>query len=411
MDKTKPNVDVPPPIVIQAPDQHPQAEISPTDITQPEVKTHEPETITSAASADKEAHTKGFFDSFKNNNEGVAGGGGSLFDKINLFGKSEDHSKESSSGEDNSSSSSLKKHSNLLFYVIVISAAIIFVSIFIMTQQERKKKKPQTISSERDNKSSFLMVYNKEIYSPSNIFYFSMRIENGSAYFSVDDLKSEIHFSKPIAEIPPAELQQLEDQVKKTSFMALDQNSVDNANEGSSSVRTLIVGYGKELNQITVKGSYAPTSFEEVEEAIDEFSEFCGLKTISLTPEEKRAEGLKAFRKAEDLLANYEARNENLHEAISRYQIALDLLKLFSPKPKEWDIARKQQQKAKELKKEKLDKIKYNIMRLKELGKYQEARDECANGMETATPGSKLYGQLRDWKIKFDRVIRKNKKK
>ena len=54
-----------------------------------------------------------------------------------------------------------------------------------------------------------------------------------------------------------------------------------------------------------------------------------------------RAEAEKAFLKAEDLFANYQARPENLRNAILRYQIAVEFYEQFDPPPKELNIASK----------------------------------------------------------------------
>ena len=47
------------------------------------------------------------------------------------------------------------------------------------------------------------------------------------------------------------------------------------------------------------------------------------------------------FRKAEDLYKSYQGKPENLRQAISRYKLSMEYFEQFSPKPPEWDEARK----------------------------------------------------------------------
>jgi hypothetical protein len=78
-----------------------------------------------------------------------------------------------------------------------------------------------------------------------------------------------------------------------------------------------------------------------VESAIDQFAKSYDLQTVSIPAEDMRAEAEKAYQKAEDLFTNYQARPENLRNAVIRYQLAIEFYEQFDPPPKELAVAKR----------------------------------------------------------------------
>ena len=123
--------------------------------------------------------------------------------------------------------------------------------------------------------------------------------------------------------------------------------------------------------------------------------------------EEMKEYAIQTFRKAEDLYRSYQAKPENLREAITRYKLAMEYLEQFSPKPAEWDLARKHLADA-ELRFEKLRKdLDFNIQQYYRLKDYARASAECQKAMDLLGPDSKAYIKLKSIKLEMDKQLRR----
>lgn len=390
----------PPPQFIFNPSPPAQTQPQPPPSPQPPPAPAAPQT----AQADKDSHVKGFFDSFKN--FGTAGGAkieGDIFSK----------SKEQQPQQGQSQRKGLfgGRMGNLVFYVAVVGAAIIFVSIFIMMQQEPKKGASIQQPSRSESSQPFLLIYEKQRTTKDNIFRFTLKVEDGAAIFSLDDLKHNRHFYKSFGKANEAFLKDLEDAVKKTDFMKLEQEAPGVSDDGTDEMRSLIVGHSNNLKKIVVRNTYAKSSFEQIEHAIDRFAEDYQLKTVSIAVEDMKSEAEKAFLKAESLFDNYLASPENLREAILRYQLTMDYLDQFEPKPKEWDLARKRLQEAQTILDKQVKDSEFSIMQLNRLRQYKKAAEECQKLMDMVDPDSKTYKKAREYKIAFERQARLTEKR
>ena len=387
-----------------------QADIPPSQTTQPAVSFSPAPNQTShveteeLAQADKNSHAKSFFESFKN--ASTPGEKASVFGD-NLF-KKNSQSGDSANASGNPTSASSRR-SNLIFYTLVICAAVVFIAVFMHIQQKPVAAPPPTQQKNEDRQ--FLLVYDKQIVAKDNVFRFSLTIENGSAVFTLDDIKSKRHYQKAVKEVKASFLRDLEDKIRKTTFMELQPESPGIPQEGTDDSRTIIVALGRKMNKITVKNTFPKSSFEEVENAIDEFAELYGLRSISMTPEEMKSAADSAFYKAEDLFQNYEARPENLKEAIKRYQVTIEYLEQFVPKPEIWNTARKKQQEAQAILDNKIKDLKFNIVRYIKLAQIQEARSDASKIMSMLDPDNKDYEYARTQKIKFDKYLNSLEKK
>jgi pSer/pThr/pTyr-binding forkhead associated (FHA) protein len=372
------------------------------------------QTIPDAANPEAGGAAKSFFEQLKTNNGPSVPNpeepktDENLFSKMNFFGSDNKNDGNNKRAEDGGKSK--KKHANLLFYVLVIGLAVIFVSIFIITEKAPKKQKGQAGIAKISQKAPFFLSYRKQITTPDNIFSFTLDIENGAAVFTLDDLKNQMHY-KAIRKLTPETLDTLEREIKNTNFMTLTPEMPVVSEDGTDNERTLIIGQDNNLNKITVKNTYAKSSFEQIEAAIDDFAERYNLKTIALTPEERRTEADKAFYKAEQLFDNYEAKPENLREAVARYKIVLDMLDTFSPKPQKWDIARKKRQEAQLILDARIKELKFDYKRFRSLGENEKARDVCAKLIEMASPDSRDYADYKKYKIALDKYLRSKDRK
>ncbi len=325
----------------------------------------------------------------------------------NIFAKKET-SKENAGGKEGSPTK--RRLGNLLFILLVVCLAMVAVFTFVVINSTKER---QGISEDapKQQRNPFLLVYEKQVISKNNVFRFHIKIENNSATFKLDDLKHQRHFSKGIGRIEPEILKSLENTVKETDFMKLTNDPPGRPVEGTDESRSLLIGYDAKLNSITVRNSYPKNSFETIERALNRFADEYGLKTISLSEEEMRDEAERSFNKAEELLANYQARPENLRNAILRYQITIDFLDQFDPKPKIWSIAKTKLAEAEGLLQKMIKDAEFNLNVYYKRKQYAEAIEECNKLMLVLDPEQSNYQKARDYKITFEKQLSIEKKK
>ena len=239
--------------------------------------------------------------------------------------------------------------------VMACVALMVFVMLWGAPKGNQQKRPVQVV------RNPFFLEYEKVIYTKDNVFRFSVQIENNSAMFKLNDLKYQRRFSKGIAEVDKDQLKSLVNEIKGTDFMKISSDPPGSPVNGTDEIRTLTIGYDTNLNTVTVHNNFPKRSFETIEYALSRFADDFGLKTISLSQKEMREEAVRSFQKAEELLANYQARPENLRNAILRYQIAIDFLDQFDPKPDEWSVAKRKLSEAEALMKKAIQDAQFNI--------------------------------------------------
>lgn len=294
----------------------------------------------------------------------------------------------------------------LLYPVLVFALAIIVLAVFVKLYMVEPK---QTTSPDIPQaKPDFVLHYERLRVEPANIFRFSLTVENDKAEFTLDDLKYGRHFQKTFKAVPQRALNDLRDTILNTEFMTLNQEPLNDLVSGKvDENRKLTVILNNKQNTITVRNNFAKSSFEAIERAIEKFSDDNGLSSVSMNVAEMKEYAVQTFRKAEDLYHSYQAKPENLREAISRYKLAMEYLEQFSPKPPEWDLARKHLADA-ELLFEKLRKdLDFNIQQYYRLNDYARASAECQKAMDLLGPDSKAYLKLKSIKLEMDKQLRR----
>ncbi|MBO5762281.1 MAG: FHA domain-containing protein [Lentisphaeria bacterium] len=258
----------------------------------------------------------------------------------------------------------------------------------------------------------FLLYYEKSITAPDNAFRIELRIENGKGLFLIDDLKSKRHFRREIPAVNPASVDLLRLAAKRVDFPQITAPA-----KGSKSVsegefrRLLIADTDLPMHDVRVINTQPPKAFEDLEHAIGVFAENYGLQTFSLTPEELLAQAENNFLKAEDLFENREARLSNLRSAVQRYQIAVDYLEQFAPRPPIWEKARTRLAEAKQLRDAKLLDLKKERIRLARLKEYDQVRYILNQTMELADPDSPEYDFARKKIFEIDSFLNRGRRK
>ena len=302
-----------------------------------------------------------------------------------------------------------KRLVNLLFILLVTVLACAALMIFVMLWGTPKDSRP--VRPVQIVRNPFFLEYEKIIYTKDNVFRFSVQIENGSAMFKLNDLKYQRRFSKGIAQVDKDLLKSLVGEIKGTDFMKITSDPPGSPANGIDEIRTLTIGYDTSLNKVTVRNNFPKRSFETIEYALSRFADDYGLKTISLSQKEMREEAIRSFRKAEELLANYQAKPDNLRNAILRYRIAIDFLDQFDPKPEEWSVAKRKLSEAETLMKKAIKDAEFNINVLYKKRDYAGAVAECSKLMQIIDSEHRAYAKIRDLKITLEKKLSARKKK
>lgn len=297
--------------------------------------------------------------------------------------------------------------SNIIFTLIVITLPLIciFGYMVVMERNNIQKKKPVIHAKEQP----FLLYYEKSVITPDNVFRFEAKIENNVAVFTVDDLKYGRHNVVKQGDLKKEQLETLKDSIRNTGFMQLSNEPTNTPVGPEDEQRKIIIALDSAFNTVTVRNTFAQTSFESVETAIADFAEMFDVRVDSLTEEEMRDEAESSFRRAEELLANYQAAPENIRNAILRYKNAMKYYEQFEPKPREWDICRKQLLKAENIFKQLYEGLVFNIQRYYKLRQFDKASEECRKILELVEPDSQEYAKYKKYKVAFDRELRRKK--
>lgn len=332
-----------------------------------------------------------------------------------LFGKKESK-KSSESVTVSTAADSRKRRSNRIFYTIVVCVVIMVLS-FAFSMMTPKKK---AVSAVRE--LPLVVQYEKEIISSGNVFRFEFLMKSryaertvkkngknvtsyGREYtvtLSLDDIASGRRFSR---EVPVSDetVNQLRSVISSSGIFAAPENRQLRHNSVN---RLLTVVEGRRLAKVAVAGEYGPNEFTAVEEAINEMTESFGLKTISMTPEQLRTQAERDFIKAEDLFANSTLPG-NLRDAIKRYQMVVESLEQFDPKPAMWDRARKQLAEALKQRTVKMDALQTEYKRLAQMGEFGQMRGVFLQMMDLSDPESPEYSSAKRRLVYIEQILRK----
>jgi len=302
-----------------------------------------------------------------------------------------------------------RAHASPLFYAAVIGVAVAVVAGFLVLDR-RAGPPPSSAAPAPAPRMPLLVIYEKQEASADNVFRFRLEIRDNVIRIEKDDLRSGIRSTKE-KEIGDKQLEDLEHFLRQTDFMALRQPQPGISADGRDRRRTLVVAYGRELNRIEVRNTFAPTSFEETAALVEGFSrDVLNTPAEHLTPEEMLREGTDAFAKGEELYRNFEARPRNLRDAITRFTYALELLENFEPKPREYEAAFQLRREAEVLIKDRIQTATRDAIRAFQLKDYAAARDAYRAIMEMTEPSDKYHEQARENVLKLEDILRRQRR-
>ncbi|HBC88439.1 MAG TPA: hypothetical protein DCZ94_15940 [Lentisphaeria bacterium] len=324
-----------------------------------------------------------------------------ILNKMDLFAKKQD------------TEAGKRRHASLLFYVIVIVMAFLMVMVFLlfekMNRESEANRKPKTVV--KSNTTPLMVTYVKQISTADNIFRYELTIRDDKICAIRDDLKYHIKFKKE-DKVDRDALQKLELELKETDFMNLAEQQAGVASEDKDELKTLTIAFGTNLNSIRIKNTFEPTSFKEAVRILEEFSETkLEIWTGSKTADELKAIAEDEFRNAEMLFRNYQAKDSNLRDAIRKYNLVVENLECFEPKPEMYDTAYQKAQESKKMLDDLIKALMSDAERDMRLSKYDDAKKFYLEVKAKADPKDPNYDKARKIIIKLEDILRDKKKK
>jgi pSer/pThr/pTyr-binding forkhead associated (FHA) protein len=354
---------------------------------------------------DKNEHKSSFLNFFDKKDEDVTATT-PLTDDVDFFGK------QNNKDGTNEKKSSKKYHAGLLFYVAVVGAAVILIAGFLILEQSKTAKTLSPTTKKTRKRAQLLLLYEKQVTSSNpkhNIFRFLMEIKDGTVTITRDDLQAGLK-DQLSRKITPEQQLELEEQLQETDFMSAKQGQSGIARDGEDRFQKLTIAYGKEMNSITVKNTSPPRSFDSATKTVEDFSEnILNIPAISLTPEERREDGMNSFRQGKQLFDNYRAQDKNLFQAIKHFTLAVENLAAFQPEPPEYKEAYKLKNESTRILQLQIRAHGRNAKRYIQLKEYSQAKDEYMSIMAKTAPGSKPYNTSRQKVINLEPLIRKKR--
>ena len=350
---------------------------------------------------------------------------GSLFGQKKGARKNEERD-DQDAGENNSG----KKRSNWIFYTVVTCVVIMVMCSAYSIMNPGKKKESSVV-----RKSPLVVRYEKEVIAKDNVFRFDFQLKStmvkaqtrsekntkaksgkGSApalrreysvIFTIDDIASHRHFTR---EVP------LSDESVEELRQAINSSGIYAASAGSSGGesnfnRRLTVVEGNKILTLAVAGEYAGTEFNAVEDELIRLTEAFGLKTIAMTPEELVDAAKNAFIRAEEGYANRRGAATNLRDAIKNYQITVESLEQFSPKPPLWDQARRKLAEAVKERDITLDALETEYRKLAQQRSFEAMKTVFRQMMDLTDPESREHSSARRRLIYIEQALRKKTKR
>jgi pSer/pThr/pTyr-binding forkhead associated (FHA) protein len=323
----------------------------------------------------------------------------------NIFGPSEDENVK----RNNKTEPEIKKHLlNIVFYVTLLVAVVVFVFLFL-----NSNKQPKSINvshSVQEKKIPLVLNYIKSKITNDNVFRFSLLVEDNVATFTIDDLKSDRHYNKIIKDIKPEFLKMLKNSIEGSGFMELDPVSSGSVVNNQDQTRVMTIALNNQYNSITIKNNAAPRSFENIEDAIEDFVDGYDLLTFAMTPVELKKRAELSFAKAEQYYANRLADSSNLLKAELRYKMTVDYLDQFTPKPEIWEIAKKRLDEVKNLRNKRWQELNYEFERLERLAKLKDALEVLEEMKGLAPIDSNAYKRTRLKMTRLSERLKERKK-
>ncbi len=329
--------------------------------------------------------------------------------KLNLFGKKNNDDPASPGGDYDSTDGNGKRKlrfSNKLYYTLILCLAVVGVAFFIKINQPQAENTQTAGGTSELDAKRFMLYYEKKIINADNVFLFVLHIENGEAKFQIDDLKSSRSFTRSKIPFTQEAYDRFHSDLEHENFYKTQSPEQAPDMGGRRDYRRLVISDRGHLHELTVLNNMRPSALERLESTINLFAENHALRTVSMTPEELLEEAESNFNTAEDLFQNRQSRPANLRDAIQRYRLTVEYLNAFVPKPVLWEKARKKLELAEKIRKDRLEALRSERVRLGQLKEFAAALPVLDEIMALSDQDSPEFSNARKMRIRIDSHLR-----
>ncbi len=304
-----------------------------------------------------------------------------------------------------------RRFSNLFFYILVFAVAVIIIGVYLIFIQQQPP--PPTVEPmPQSTAPGMVLWYERERIEADNVFRYSLLFEGDHATFTLDDLRSRRSFQMEIPNLSEDTRQNLLQAVERSGFYDLPESpSRAQSLDGRREKRHLLVVTPERRHEVMVNDDMPPDAFTKIEILLQNFAEDNKLSTISLTPEELKAQAEKAYQAAENYFANSSGNPANLPLAIRSYELAAQYLEQFSPKPDIYRNAMAQLEKLRELRDNRIRALKTEIQNLSQLQDFTGLRQSLLELQALSEPGSRDYDNARKGLLTVEEQLRNQQRR
>lgn len=216
--------------------------------------------------------------------------------------------------------------------------------------------------------------YEKVEADDSNIFRYSLHLEENDLSIKIDDIKNSRHISRE-KELEPEIVDQLTKQIKNSQFFYL-QPEYAGISPDVYELWDLSITLGRTTSRTRVFNRREPEDFKEVRELIEDFGKTeLGLAALALSPERLRDLAKDAYQMGRKHYQERGVSHENLSSAIEQFTLAQWYLETLEPKPDFYDEAVVGKEKAEEALNERYEDHIFRAERAIKLGDWEEAAE------------------------------------
>ncbi|UDQ98931.1 FHA domain-containing protein [Lentisphaerota bacterium WC36G] len=298
-----------------------------------------------------------------------------------------------------------KKIFDIIFYLLVLILAGISVFFFVMMQNKQKSKTVIKVPEKKE----FFLSYEKVLQKDNNVFNFRLTIKNNKAQIILDDLLSQRSYIKDfnINNESVFYLDTLKASIEKTKFQNLKEDKTLKNERDSQIFKEIKIYDNGVLTKYIATNEYPPTSFNAVENAIDDFVAALGYSSLPKSPEELQEEAKKLFLSANDFFGNWLGAPENLLLAKLRYERAIEYLDQFDPKPAMWVKAKRKLAECTKLIKQRQEQLTKDYKRAQDLEQHSDMLKAVEEKILLTSKNDEKYKDLLELRAQLEDIIRK----
>ncbi|MFA5190201.1 MAG: FHA domain-containing protein [Verrucomicrobiia bacterium] len=218
------------------------------------------------------------------------------------------------------------------------------------------------------------LFYEKIEANTQNIFRFAMRLSGGKVTLNVDDLKQRRHVQRE-KKVGEGLIMELVRQIERGDFDKLGKDKYGGFPADRQEMAVIELTRGTQVKRVEIENTIAPDAFVNAQKVLEEFAQNeMGITTMNRSREELIKEADDAFLRGNQLFEQRDVDYPNLYNAIKAFQLVQVDLEIIEPKPANYAAAVKNEAKAKDMLKERINNLRFNAEQAIKLGEWAKAQ-------------------------------------